>query len=191
MSSKKILFPLFILLALIQLYFPGRMVWDMEDVLISGTEYKFRTAPVDPYDPFRGKYITLDYQDTEFEVDDPEDWDVEELVFVTIQEDKEGFAIIKDITREEPEGELDYIKCNVRRIYFSDGDRLEVEYPFDRFYMEESKAGPAETAYNESNRDSLSTTYALVNVKKGNAVLKDVIIDGQSATEIDPTEPNP
>ena len=52
--------------------------------------------------------------------------------------------------------------------------------PFDRFYMEESKAPKAEKVYNAANSDQRKETYALVYIKDGTAVLNDVIIDGQS-----------
>jgi hypothetical protein len=47
--------------------------------------------------------------------------------------------------------------------------------------MEESKAYDAEIAVTENLRDSLlNSAYALVYIKEGQAVLKDVIIEGVS-----------
>ena len=50
--------------------------------------------------------------------------------------------------------------------------------------MEESKAKPAEDLYMESQRNIDNMTYALVSIKDGDAVLKDVIIDDKSIKEI-------
>jgi hypothetical protein len=51
--------------------------------------------------------------------------------------------------------------------------------------MEEKKAYDAEIVYNESLRDSIDhNTYALVFVKDGKAVLKDVLIDNISIKEL-------
>lgn len=50
--------------------------------------------------------------------------------------------------------------------------------------MEETKAYEAEQAYIQSQQDTTKITYALVKIKNGNAVLKDVIIDGTSIKEI-------
>ncbi|HMB62545.1 MAG TPA: hypothetical protein VKN36_05700, partial [Eudoraea sp.] len=58
------------------------------------------------------------------------------------------------------------------------------DYPFDRFYMEESKANEAELTYRQSQRDTSKITYALVRIKNGEAVLKDVMIDGISIREL-------
>ena len=61
MDTKKIIFPAFILLVLVQLFVPANMILEQEDILKNGTPYKFKTAPIDPYDPFRGKYVWLGY----------------------------------------------------------------------------------------------------------------------------------
>ena len=53
MLSKKIIFPLFILVALAQLFVPAKMILDREDVLSTGTAFNFKTRPIDPTDPFR------------------------------------------------------------------------------------------------------------------------------------------
>ena len=50
--------------------------------------------------------------------------------------------------------------------------------------MEESKAYKAERIYRDGLRDSTKQTYALVSVKKGNAVLRDVLIDDVSIKDI-------
>lgn len=50
--------------------------------------------------------------------------------------------------------------------------------------MEEFKAPEAETIYRESIRDTARLTYALVYIKNGEAVLKDVIVDGLSISDV-------
>ena len=52
MVKKKMLFVLFILVALIQIAVSASMIINREIILKSGKQYKFRTAPVDPYDAF-------------------------------------------------------------------------------------------------------------------------------------------
>ena len=61
-----------------------------------------------------------------------------------------------------------------------DGSKLLIEFPFDRFYMEESKAYDAELTYNRTLPDTSQVAYALVNIKNGESVLKDVMINGIS-----------
>jgi uncharacterized membrane-anchored protein len=182
MQKKKIIILVFILVALTQLYIPASMIWEKEDIIESGTEYKFRTAPVDPSDPFRGKYITLKYKDNTFKCKDESLWKKGDKAFVSLITDKDGFAKIGDVSKHKPEDNNSYLKAKIGHVTQDGSNMLTVDYPFTRFYMEESKAGPAETLYQEVERDSSVTTYALVVIKKGNAVLRDVLIDGVSIT---------
>lgn len=175
MNKKKILLLLFILAALVQLYVPAKMILEREDVLTTGKEYKFNVEPVDPSDPFRGKYITLRFKDTHFDSNDK--WHRNETVYVIFKLDKNGFAIIDSVSKEEPLDTDDYLKTKIRY-------NKSVKYLFDRFYMEESKAYEAEKLYKESRRDTSKVTYALVNIKKGKAVLKNVLINGVSMQKL-------
>jgi uncharacterized membrane-anchored protein len=156
-------------------------------VLETGTEYKFRTAPIDPNDPFRGKYITLNYVNNNYLVKDDGSWVDGESVFVTILNDKDGFAFIGAVSKVKPSNSQDFLKTKMRLINPDDFDhkvKLLIEYPFDRYYMGEFKANDAERAYNKSLQDTTRITYALVMIKNGDAVLKDVLIDGISIEEI-------
>ena len=184
MDNKRILLILFVLVALVQLFVPAKMIWNREDILKTGIELKFRTAPVDPTDPFRGKYITLDYHDNRININDASEWIRGNSIYVTLTKDSSGFSTIKSISKFRPTHEETFIKAKVRSAYGGDLKYVIVDYPFDRFYMEESKAYDAEKMYQETQRDTSKTTYALVNVKEGDAVLKDVLINGTSIREI-------
>lgn len=50
-----------VVVILFQLYIPIDMIRMQEVILQKGTIHKLRTAPVDPYDAFRGRYVTLDF----------------------------------------------------------------------------------------------------------------------------------
>ena len=63
-------------------------------------------------------------------------------------------------------------------------NKLRIEYPYDRYYMEESKAYEAEVKFREAQRDTSQLTYALVNIRNGQSVLKDVMIEGISIKEL-------
>ena len=184
MNKKKILLLSFFLVVLVQLYVPSKMIWDKEEVLRTGTEYKFRTAPIDPNDPFRGKYITLRFDNNIVNTPSEQDWKVGESIYVSMTTDDKGFAKIESVSKERPKEKHEFIKATVRSVLETNPRRLTIDYPFDRYYMEESKAYEAEQVYRESNRDTLEVTYALVSIKNGNAVLKDVLIDETSIKEI-------
>jgi len=169
---------LFVFMCLAQLAIPGKMIWDSERVVTEGTLYKFRTQPVDPSDPFRGKYITLNFlADHGY---DTAKWSSGEDVNVVFGTDSAGFATVSQLTRTEPEGP--YLHTT---IYYVDNDSdVHFNIPFTRFYMEESKAMPAEQYYNESTRDSASVCYGLVRIGRGNAVITDVFIDNRSIVDL-------
>jgi uncharacterized membrane-anchored protein len=52
---------------LLQLGVVGRMIFHREDVLIHGREVKFVTRPVDPVDPFAGRYVALRFEAETFD----------------------------------------------------------------------------------------------------------------------------
>lgn len=184
MASKKILLIAFILVALIQIYIPVKMIWDKEEVLNVGTLYKFRTAPVDPNDPFRGKYIALTFKENSVAINDKEQWVMGETIYVSLLADDTGFAKIESVSKEMPEGHPDVIKAKVRDVREDAPRKVIIDYPFNRFYMEESKAAEAEITYRQLMADTSRVTYALVSIKDGEAVLSDVQIDGISISGI-------
>jgi len=184
MDRKYKLLTVFILVALVQLYIPTKMIIDSEGVLDSGTAYKFKTAPVDPTDPFRGKYITLRYKNNRVEVEKESDWMSGEEIYVILSKDKDGFAGIKSISKEAPQYKVDYFKAKIRYVTSNGSNQVQIAYPFNRYYMEESKAEAAEKAYRKSQADTSKVAYALVSIKDGEAVLKDVLIDGVSIKDI-------
>ncbi|PLX22805.1 MAG: hypothetical protein C0599_05535 [Salinivirgaceae bacterium] len=184
MDKKKIILIVFGVVVLAQLFIPAKMIWDKEDVLETGTEYKFRTAPVDPNDPFRGKYITLSFNEDVFIVNDENSWERGEPVYVSLTTDSLGFAKIESVTKVPPTTHQEFVKATVGYVPGNGSRNVTIDYPFERFYMEESKAPAAEEVYRDSQLDSIKPTWALVSVKNGEAVLKDVLIDGVSIREV-------
>lgn len=184
MNNHRLLFSLFVMVALMQLYIPSKMIFDRERVLETGMEYRFKTAPIDPTDPFRGKYINLSYEETMVEVESEMDWTVGEKVYISLTTDNSGFAKIQSVSKEEPTSNPSFLKAKVGFVTRDGSNKVTVEYPFDRYYMEESKAKEAELTYRQSQQDTSKITYALVSVVDGGSVLKDVMIDGVSIVEI-------
>src|SRR6185503_880784 len=102
MAPKTIIFPAFILMVLVQLYVPVKMIFSNESLLEGGREFKFRTAPIDPNDPFRGKYITLSFKENSARVENAKDWNNGDQIFVSLTQDEEGFAKILEVSKEKP-----------------------------------------------------------------------------------------
>ncbi len=182
--SPRLLLVLFALVAVAQLFVPGKMIWDREAVLRTGEEFRFRTQPIDPTDPFRGKYISLFYPEQLVTVSSTNDWEWGEKIYVTLQTDSLGFATVQNGSKDVPQINAPYIAATVSNIDYEDTTRLWIDLPFDRFYMEESKAYEAEQVYWQAGQDTLVTSYALVSVKDGQAVLKDVFIDDTPIADV-------
>ena len=116
MLNKKVTLLLFILLALVQLYVPAMMILRREEIIATGSEYKFETAPVDPYDPFRGRYITLNFQETRVPVTDLSDWKEGDVVYAVLGTDEEGLAIFTEALKSPPDTSQDYLTTQVEYI---------------------------------------------------------------------------
>ncbi|MGQ2983543.1 GDYXXLXY domain-containing protein [Flavobacterium sp.] len=173
--SNKLLIAGFVLTALAQIAVPAKMMYDCEMTERHGTEYKFRTEPIDPADPFRGKYITLSFDNTVYLKDTIRNWNKDAYVYII--KDKDGFAKVTNVSCDPINSKKDFFKAKA----WGYNGMLHIEFPFDRYYMEEGKAYEAELAYRDySRRDSLEKpAYAVVAVKDGHSVLKDVIVDGK------------
>lgn len=183
MLNKRYLFAGFILVALVQLFVPANMIWQAEGTIREGNEFHFKVAPVDPNDPFRGKYISLAFEADEITVPG-NNWAGFDEVYARIHKGKDGFAQIQDLSQSPPEDTEDFIRVAVYMMtQFKDSTAITISYPFDRYYMEESKALAAEKLYSESVSDSRQRTYGVVFVKNGKASLTDVRINDLSIQE--------
>lgn len=170
-------------MVLLQWLVPLQSVFNQEKIGREGHTFRFRCAPVDPADPFRGKYITLQFQDNSYSSSFPFQLSSGDQIYVQIQNDSADFAIIKDISINPPEYVSHYFLATVQS-YFSESNLVTVDFPFNRYYLEESLAPMAEKFYFESLQDSTKVTYALVNIHQGQAQLTDVHIDGISIRQL-------
>ncbi len=186
MINHRIMLFLFVLVAAVQLLVPAKMAFDGEQILAKGKEFKFKTAPVDPNDPFRGKYLTLRYKEDHY-FGNIDAWTRGEKIYVTLAEDPEGYATIASIAKTPPEKTVNYVVAKVDYVDETE-DEVYVDYPFDRFYVEESKAALAEKVYSEMQNNPSKITYALVNIKAGSAVLKDIKVNDSSILDLLPAK---
>ncbi|RED47925.1 GDYXXLXY domain-containing protein [Seonamhaeicola aphaedonensis] len=181
------IFIIFLVVVTAQIFVPTQMILDREAVLNTGVPYKFKTRPIDPADPFRGKYIALRFKANKWSTIDSL-WVRKEKVYVYLDTDSLGFAKIHSVSKEiQPEINKDFIEAKVDW-YKEYNNELHVTYPFNRFYMEEGKAYDAEVVVRE-NQKNIENVYALVFVKNGESVLKDVIIDNMPLKDYVGKEP--
>ena len=179
MSKHKYRLIAFGVLALVQVAIPLVMIGNYEEVLSTGNLHKFRTAPIDPYDPFRGRYVSLRFDATTYCTRDPVEWESDQALFARIGQDSLGYATIIEVLDYMPAGEEDWLGVKLSYVYHDGPDNtcLQVTLPFDRFYMEEYKAPAAEDVYFEANTGDSLTVWAAVKINKGKGVIEDVFVN--------------
>ena len=164
---------LFLLAVLAQLAVPASMIARREQVLRRGQAFRFRTAPVDPYDAFRGRYVALRFEQTSVPVPADHEFRSGQKVFARIAEDADGFASFAGIARRCPRNEP-YLATRLHNV---SGTNAVLQIPFDRLYMEESEAPAAEVAYRRHSSGSNRAAFVQVRIWKGLGVIEDLYID--------------
>lgn len=183
---RKLILGAFVLMVIAQWIVPVKMILDSQAVLTEGEIYKFKTQPIDPSDPFRGKYVVLRFDVEQFETDTLTNFEQDQEVYAQLTTDKQGFVKVSELFTQQPEiVDNTILKTRVGYAWPVDGkQRVSLKLPFDRFYVEESKAPAAEQAYWDAQRDTLQVTYALVRVHNGKAIIENVMINDRPILEI-------
>ena len=176
--SRRVL--LFLVLAAAQLVVPAWVIHTWENTLREGQQFKFRTAPVDPYDAFRGRYVALRIESNSV----PPSEEIANLprgstIYASIAVDPSGFAHF-DKGSVKPFASEPYMKA---RVWWASEGRVQMDLPIDRFYMNEKLAPRAQQAYVSHSTRTNRTAYVLVRVKNGLGVVEDLYIDDEPVTQ--------
>lgn len=190
MKNKKIIFLIF---ALAIIVVPLYVIVSSQDILNNGTFYKFRPQAYDPLDPFRGKYLRVNYDTRQIPTE--EDFEDGDEVYVSIGVDEEGFAFFEEAFTKPPK-KGDYLTSKV--LYVSgmeeirsgvfgrrsnaivDDDRgnykrmVSIEIPDNmcKYFINEDYALPAEKAFIKERENA----YIGVRIKDGQCRLEDIYI---------------
>lgn len=176
--KRRLIFGMFVALAITQIAVPVGQIRKYEDILRTGAVYKFRTAPVDPYDAFRGRYVALNFADTEATLRQGEKIKYRAPAFVALRKDEAGFVQFGEISGTPPV-QNDYLRVEYLYPGKAGGTVARFRLPFDRFYMEETKAPRAEAAYamHVTGRGrTVDDVYVRVRVKGGRGVIEDLYV---------------
>ena len=174
---KTLRFAIFILVALAQLSVPALMAWERMQTLARGRVWKFKTAPVDPEDVVRGRYVRLHFLAEDFT--QPEKFESPDSIYAILKETPDGFAEI-DHTSATPIGGDNVIKVEPGGNW--DG-KQHIVIPFTQFWITEKSAPEAEKAYRENSRRGKENAYVTVRVRNGDAALEQLYIDNQPLTD--------
>ena len=169
---------IFGVVALGQLAVPAAMVWQRAETLRQGRVWKFRTAPVDPVDVIRGRYIALRFAAEEFAA--PAKFEGgDNAVYAVLKQGTDGFAEVDHLTTETLRTDD---AVSVESVWWS-GGKQHVRFPFNKFWVAEANAPAAERAYVENNRRDNQNAYVTVRVRRGDAALDQLYIDNQPLSD--------
>ena len=173
--NKKLVAGLFSGLILLQIGIPLSMIAKREVVLKSGTQFRFKTAPIDPYDAFRGRYVSLRIEANK--VMRPQGLNLKhgQKIYAHITVDENGFAKFSRITTQKPEG-IPYLRTTISYI---SGNDVFLNSPISRYYMEEKAAPEAEKIYQQHSRGNKQDAYVAVRIKNGLSVIEGLYVGGQ------------
>ena len=185
----------------------GFMIIRREMALSNGVVCRFLTAPVDPYDAFRGRYVALDIAEANSRLCDRE-YARGQRIYAVIGEGTNGYNVIARLT-PRPEAEAVCIRTRVLSCWeehrqlpagtngtvragrFRDTTsvptgRYHVRFalPFDRFYMDEKLAPEAERAYLDASRRGKQEGVVVVRVWRGLGVIEDLELGGRPIRDV-------
>ena len=182
---KKLRLVVFAIVALAQIGVPASMLWKRQRTLSEGRLWKFRTAPVDPVDVLRGRYLTFRFAAEEFPSAGP--LPSGDLIYVTLKEDANGFAVVDQASNVRMAGD------NVVEVenYGQYDGKGRVGFPFDEMWVTEPNAVAAEQAYFAHSQRNQADAYVTVRVRDGDAAIEELFIAGQPLREFLRTQASP
>jgi len=143
-NSKLFLGIVFGVLCLVQIGAVLFQIMSYEKILKEGETFYFKVLPLDPYDPFRGRYVMLRFANTtQAPIAQGQSKENQSLGYAILGH-QEKLDSVKEITFLKPQmGSFLEVNINENRqkntssmVYFS--------LPYDRFYMREDVAPKAE-----------------------------------------------
>lgn len=169
---------LLVLTLLAQWALPAAQIIESERVLVQGHRYYLRTAPVDPVDAFRGRYVALDFPDARALPAPGLTLAIDDTVYLPLRTGDDRYAVLGPAQRQPP-AQGDYLRARVR--LRNDDGSFSVSLPFDRYYLREQDAPRVEQAYREASRNGGAGAYVAVRVRGGRALLEELYIAGEPA----------
>jgi len=160
-----------------QAAFPVYTIIKSELALNSGAEYKFLVRPADPYDPFRGRFVTLMFENSTAKAFAVLKYN--EMADGVLFVDKDGFSYVSELYKHKTVKSSDAV-VTVRitgKISKNAGTRF--EYLNNKLFMNEKIAPAVDRAMRAYN----GKIYVKASVKNGDMILKNLYFDGVEASE--------
>jgi len=185
MTKRNAIF-IWIIAAIFQLGYLGKMIWDKNQIFYYGKQYKFKCALRDPANPIVGRYLELNYDQIcgEYKVALDENKIPKYAIFNT---NDSGYAKLISLDFMPPEKSTNYIKLEyVYQGYLNGrlGNIWCFRPPLERYYLPEDLAPDAEKVFRETIINSNVEVYTLARIWKGDFVIEDVLIGNCSIKDL-------
>jgi len=196
-KSDSIRLAFYILAVCAALAYPVKKILSFEFPSRSPNCYLFETEILDPYDPMRGRYVQLYFKQNRVRLHDKNMQILESRstnsCFAVLEKNPDGTARIVDLVtdvKQVPAGK-DFLRVRYSHFQWDFDEKTKsqqktglhtIQFPFDRFYLNESLAPEAERVVRENTRKGKA--YARIKVyENGNFAMDDLIVDGQPILE--------
>lgn len=182
-SMPKWMLPVFSAFLAMELLIPAGLIVRQEVTLKKGKSYEFVTAPVDPVDLFRGRYLQLGFFEDRVDMDQEKYQSLRKRPYALLERDANGRARIAGLFNAKP-SIGDWVR--VKKLDSEPAEQagrvhVRVEFPFGRFYMNENRAPKAEEYFRSFTLPDFSVLK--VKVLAGNAAVEDLYIGDRPSRE--------
>lgn len=179
--------PLLVVMLLVQWLVPAMSIIENNRVLREGVAVRFRTAPIDPHDPFRGEYVILSFamEEEGLPQDAATPWKDGEPAHALL-ELRDGEAVFNGLQRGVPPAGTLHVRCMVDlREWMPDSAQVYVDLPFDRYYVQQGHGRRTEELMGwRSDADSLPASFAVVRLLNGRGVVEDLLVGERTVREL-------
>lgn len=167
---------LFAVVMLLYLWFPYNMIRQTERILQKGEVYRFDLQPIDPYDAFRGRYVSLFYGDQQVIAKDS--LLRGQTAYIKLEKDSSGYAYFSAAYAATPASE-GYL---IAEILHAQDSLVTFDLPesMSYYYMNEESAPEVEKLVMRPRLpDDRETVRASVDVRilNGEAVVEELYIN--------------
>ncbi len=183
MKKQPLILLLLILAAGFQFVVSLSIIYTQEKILKQGIPYRFLIRPIDPADPFQGRYLSLGIENDHIPCADESGKNLEKnQTIYAILGTANGFACFSAWSLEKPD-HGDYFKTRVIEYEdIEDQKIINIKFPFKRFYMEENKAPRAERLV-RTNQDS-TKCWVTIRFLDGKGAIENLFINGTPVQEL-------
>ena len=184
----------------VQLAAIGSLVWRYERIVLNGTEVRLRCQAYDPYDPLRGRYLSMtvreDCTNVLFDASEWSEYECRDDVFVQFAEipGSNGLCRVEAVAKEPTDSGLWAKPMHVRMEYALGYKEKGEDESYDAFRVRREKYGrkavvsfPDQLFVNEKVapeaekllRERMASAVAVYRVFGSEAVLTDIEVDGK------------